>query len=221
MGNQIDLNRASKEWELTPQMYEDFLSSNSDERSALKFFANYPWPIFWTLCTTGGHFNYMFKEFPLGSRYRCDFAIVNCYSGLWEIKFIELEPVGSELFTKQGVFAKRLNGAIAQIRDWKEYYEINKSSVIDDLCSWMMNNDILLYHEGYENPSNYSGNYFRDPQTYVRVDYHIFIGRSEMMSKTDNTRKARVSGDLSIEIATYDRFKKVIETRYPMEKHFR
>jgi hypothetical protein len=214
------IDTKSREWEITPEIFNEFLNSNFDERAALKFFGNYPWPIFWTLCTTGGHFNYMFKEFPLGNRHVCDFVIVNCFSGLWEIKFIELEPIGEKLFTNKGVFAKRLNGAIAQVSDWKGYFETNKASVIDDLCLWMMKKDILKYHEGQENPSNYSGNHFRDPQTYVRSDYHVFIGKSGTISQKDNSRKARMSDNLSVEIATYDRILRVVHSRYPLRKHY-
>ena len=211
----------SREYQLTPELYHALLESNSDERSALAFFKEYPWPLFWTICTTGGHFNYMFKEFPLGSQFVCDFVIVNCYSGLWEVKFIELEPIGGELFTRKGDIAKRLNGAITQVNAWKAYFEMNKSMVIEDLCIWMKSKDLLKYHAAYDNPSNYSGNYFKDPKSYVSDDYFIFIGRSSNMTPDENTRKARLSQNMSTEVATYERLLPVVERRYPLKRYGR
>src|SRR5690242_15522384 len=63
----------------------------------------------------GGFPRYVAAEFPFGSDFRADFVTLCPFSGGWNIHFVELEPPGAALFTKQGVAARRLNAAIAQV----------------------------------------------------------------------------------------------------------
>jgi hypothetical protein len=56
-------------------------------------------------------------EFRIGSRFRCDFVVMQSYSGGWNIEFVELEPVNVSLFNKDRTPSKPLRIALNQIDD--------------------------------------------------------------------------------------------------------
>lgn len=155
----------------------------------------------------------MFREFPLGSRYRADYVILNSYSGVWEVKFIELEPVDDPVFTKSGVPSRRLSGAIKQVDDWAEYYDVHKEQVRSDLVYWAKNNDILGY-DTRDEPSNYSGDKLADPRSYLSESFHIIAGRRNNIDREGHRRKATYTSKHGIEIASYDRILDLAKVRY-------
>lgn len=196
-----------------PASLNSLLDTAVNERQLLSFFAKHPHAIYWTLCNQGGHCRYAFKEFPLGSRHVADFVLLNSYSGVWEVKFVELEPANTKIFTKTGVPAKRLSGAIKQIDDWCEYFDKHKDQVRSDLVRWAKEKDILSYSNG-DRPSNYSGNVLSDPATYLRLSAHVFIGRRHDLSPDEHGRKGRFSDRHNVEVATYDRILDLVRERY-------
>lgn len=196
-----------------PDEFRAWLDSQSGERGALEFFTNRPQTLYWTFCRAGGHCRFLFKEFPLGSRYKVDFVILNSYSGAWEVMFIELEPVDDQVFTKQGVPSKRLAGAIKQVDDWAEYFDVNKSQVRSDLVLWAQSKDILKY-DTREFICNMSGDYLCDPETYLKESFHIVIGRRDNISRPSHKRKATYTTKHGIEIVSYDRITELVNMRY-------
>lgn len=189
------------------------LDCATGERQLLRFFAKHPHAIYWTLCRMGGHCRYAFREFPLGSTYKADFVLLNSYSGVWEIKFVELEPASAKVFTKAGVPAKRFAGALKQVDDWFTYFERHKDQVRADLVRWALTKDLLGYDDG-ETPINDSANLLADPSTYLAVSSHIFIGRRHALSRDQHTEKGRFDSRRNVEVASYDRILDLVRSRY-------
>ena len=147
---------------------------------------------------------YVLKEFPLGSRFKTDFVALTSYSGMWEVHFIELEPHDDIVITKEGIPSNRLNKAISQTKDWKQYIEKNPTSIRGDLADWCMKKDLLGYYSKTTEPSNNTGDRLRSIETYVRFHYHIIIGsRKNVDSKKRNKINQLV--DHRTSIFTYGR----------------
>ncbi len=198
---------------IAPTEFESFLNIQKGERGISAFLKERPQLLYWATCRAGGHCRFVFREFPLGASFVCDFVVVNSYSGVWEVKFIELEPVDAQVFTKAGTAAKRLAGAVKQVDDWADYYETNKLQVRADLVEWAKTRDILGYSEG-KRPSNLSGDYLSDPLSYLAASFHIYIGRREMMDQAGHRRKAQYNSRHAVEVASYDRLLDLVKDRY-------
>lgn len=196
-----------------PASFEALLDNTKGEREISAFLGDHPHVLYWTLCRGAGHSRFVFREFPFGSSYVADFAVVNSYSGVWEVFFVELEPVDSKLFTKAGVPTNRVAGAIKQIDDWRMYLEGNKAGVRADLVRWAKNKDLLGYSDG-KDPCNYSNNRLSDPTTVLIDRYWMFAGRRNLTPSDDLARKATFSPGRHIEIATYDRMLDLVRMRY-------
>lgn len=180
--------------------------SGSGERGAMRFLSRHPEVLLWGFCRTGGHSKYVLKEFPFGSRFRADFVIPFSYSGVWEVHFIELEPVGDRIITKKGTPSVRLNSAIAQLNDWREYTERNRISIQQDLSQWCRKRDLLKWDTHDHDPCNYTGDYLRDPEIYIQFRFHIIIGRRAVATREIRRKMNQYCSDGYISIGTYDRF---------------
>lgn len=196
-----------------PKAFEALLDNSKGEREVSAFLKAHPQVLYWTLCRGSGHMRYVFREFPLGSSYVVDFAVVNSYSGAWEVHFVELEPVDSKLFTKASVPSKRVAGAIKQIDDWRMYFENHKSVVRADLVRWAKKRDLLGYDEGSD-PCNYSNDRLSDPNTILFDRYWMFAGRRAQTPSDHHARKATFAPGRLIEFATYDRLLDLVKARY-------
>ena len=206
---------------IEPNEFERILDEATGERGISEVLEVRPQTLYWTFCRAGGHCRYMFREFPLGSRYKADYVILNSYSGVWEVMFVELEPVDDSVFTKAGVPSKRLAGAIKQVDDWAEYYDDHKEQIRSDLVYWAKNKDILGY-DSREEPCNYSGDRLADPRSYLTESFHIVVGRRKKIDRDGHRRKATYTSKHGIEIASYDRLLDLAKVRYkspdPWEK---
>ena len=172
-----------------------------------------PQILYWTLSRGGGHDRYVFREFPLGSRYKVDFVVLNSYSGSWQVNFIELEPVDCRPLTKSGIPSARLAGALKQVEDWADYFSNNKEQVRADLVRWAKEKDILGYSNRSE-PCNFSGQFLAHPSTYISDHYTIFVGRREMLEAQQQKQKARYTQRYNVEVASYDRLLDLVRDRY-------
>ncbi|HZM01495.1 MAG TPA: Shedu anti-phage system protein SduA domain-containing protein [Candidatus Saccharimonadales bacterium] len=152
----------------------------------------------------GGFPRYVVAEFPFGSEFRADFVRLCPSSGAWDIDFVELEPPGSDLFTRQGVPAKRLNSAMAQVDTWRAFIETNRPSVLRDLSRFVQKKELVFRHRDHE-PANDVGQTLYDPKSWVRWSYFIVIGRRKLLSDDELRKKAAFLDHHNIVVLTYDR----------------
>ena len=184
--------------------------STSGERAAAKFLKDNAKIVLYTISWTSGHSKYVLSEFMLGSRYKADLVVLVSYSGAWDVHFIELENTDDKIITKEGKPSARLNSALSQVHDWEEYIELNQSSVKRDLAEACKKRDLLGWSCKDSEPSNFSGNLLRDPQTAVRFQYHIIIGRRDKIDETTRRKMNQYSKGIA-KIGSFDRFLDVAE----------
>jgi hypothetical protein len=84
--------------------------------------------------------------------------------------------------------------------------ERNEALVQEDLSRWFMTKDLLGWYAQDHEPSNYTGDYLRDPRTHVWFHYHIIIGRRVIATREVRRKMNQFSGGGYIRIGTYDRF---------------
>ncbi len=75
---------------VNPADFRRLLEGDATERQLHLYLRRHPWVLYWTVCPMSGHSRYILSGFPLGSRHKADFAILNSYSGAFEIMFVEL-----------------------------------------------------------------------------------------------------------------------------------
>ncbi|GAT62215.1 Shedu anti-phage system protein SduA domain-containing protein [Paludibacter jiangxiensis] len=183
---------------------QSILAETKGEGEISSFLAHNPNLIRWAVCRTGGHSTYVLKEFPFGSKYKADFVVPMSYSGAWEVNIIELEPPDDIVITKEGLPSNRLNKAISQINDWKEYIARNPLEFRMDLSNWCIKKDLLGFFNDKKTPTNNTGDLLNSPETAIFYNYYIFIGNRE---NVDNEKRRRVNQLRNeIEIFTYGRF---------------
>lgn len=122
------------------------------------------------------------------------------FQGGCSVHFLELEPPGARLFTKAGVAAGRLNGAITQVQEWMRFVAKNREVVLKEISKSMKQRELVFGH-GYDIYDN-TGRPIWDPKLWIHFHYHILIGRRKDMDEDQIERKAAYP---EINIATYDR----------------
>lgn len=137
-------------------------------------------------------YNFVLPKFKFGSDYISDFVVFTGQSYSYWIKLIELEPSTSQVFTKQGNYAQRLNHAIKQVDEWSDWIKRNEPYFRDCLQKALQK----------EYPS------FSETLDYTRrfiVSSKIVIGRRATLSVDDNKRRAQEYEKSNLDIITYDR----------------
>ena len=180
------------------------LENTTGERDIAKFLADYPSIMRWAVCKTGGHMTYVLKEFPFGSQYKADFLVPMSYSGMWEVNLIELEPHDDMVITKEGIPSNRLNKALSQIHEWRDYIEKYPLAFRNDLANWCKKKDLLGIEENNIEPSNFTGDLLRSPETYIKYNYFIFIGNRDNIDSEKRKRMNRIYSD-GIKVHSYGR----------------
>ena len=137
-------------------------------------------------------YNFVLPKFKFGSDYISDFVVFTGQSYSYWIKLIELEPSTSQVFTKQGDYAQRLNHAIKQVDEWSDWIKRNEPYFRDCLQKALQK----------EYPS------FSETLDYTRrfiVSSKIVIGRRATLSVDDNKRRAQEYEKSNLDIITYNR----------------
>lgn len=137
-------------------------------------------------------YNFVLPKFKFGSDYISDFVVFTGQSYSYWIKLIELEPSTSQVFTKQGDYAQRLNHAIKQVDEWSDWIKRNEPYFRDCLQKALQK----------EYPS------FSETLDYTRrfiVSSKIVIGRRATLSVDDNKRRSQEYEKSNLDIITYDR----------------
>lgn len=174
------------------------------ERSAVSGIKLFPQTLFWTTVTSGGHSKFVLYEFPLGSRYKADFVVVWSCSGKWEVTFVECENTDDKLINKNGTQTQRLNQAISQLADWRDYLANNKLQVQQDLAKWCATKDILCFSSGAY-ICNESGQQLSDINTVVDFKFKIIMGRRDNYSPEARKKMAQLESISGFSFSTYDR----------------
>lgn len=184
------------------------LEASSGERSVCAFLRKNPEVILWAFCH-GTHANYVLHEFPLGISYKVDFVVLSAYSGMWEVEFVEIEPVTDRIITKGGRPSKRLASAISQLGDWRAYVERNRLSLHRDLSDWCVKKDLLKWST-LNPPMNYTLDRLNDPGIQIRFRYAVVIGRRACITQ-DGWRKLGQHRSYETTIRTHDVFLDIAE----------
>lgn len=185
---------------------EHILTTCKGERRVAKFLKKHPEIVFWTFLRLGGHLHYVVPEFQLGKHFRADFVLLQSDSGRWHIHLVELEPIVDPVYNKDGTPSKRLRHAQKQIADWRMYKDTELSSLRIQLAEAAKISGGLQMNLKSSEPSSFSGKRLRDPLTSIDWNYHIVIGRRDLLSETAQTNRSRGLPYDRIEIVTYNRF---------------
>jgi len=158
----------------------DALGRSSGERIIHSYLKKHPDLLWGAFMNCGGHSDYVIPEFRIGSRFRCDFVVMQSYSGGWNIEFVELEPVSVSLFNKDRTPSKPLRVALNQIDDWKRFLETDGTTMRSQLADAAKKNDLLQpdLNLGKE-PSSFAGDDLRHPFTHIHAAYNIVFGRRD------------------------------------------
>ncbi len=178
------------------------ITTAEGEREVHRALEWYPWVV---MKLVTGDQSFVVSEFVLGSEYKADFIVADCFSGGWELHFIELEPPNLSPFNRKGDYAPRLNHAVGQIRKWKLFEERHdkRPYLMDQLGRAITTKD-LTWADGRE-PSDTAGGKITNPESIVVFNYHVIMGRRSHLSSELLTRKAGLIKTDLCELITYDR----------------
>ncbi|NER23910.1 MAG: DUF4263 domain-containing protein [Symploca sp. SIO1C2] len=190
----------------------DSLEQAKGEREIHSFLKEEPFLVWHTFMRSGGHSSYVIPEFSFAGKYRADFAVMQSFSGGWNIAFVELEPVDEKPFNQDGSPSPRLRSAIKQIDDWKNFVSDEKASLCSHLAGAARNNDTLYPERNLAREPSCVKMPLRDPKTYLCCEYFIVMGRrSHLEDERLTYAKSRYYANHDIRIFTYDHFIEVAE----------
>lgn len=187
------------------------LKALDGERDVAAFLRKNPEVVLWAFCKRGGHSMFVLHEFPIGITYKADFVVPFSYSGTWEVFFIELESVLDRVITKAGRPTQRLSSAVSQIGDWRDYVERNRPAIQRDLSDWCVRKDLLGFLNSRRPPSNNTGDFLKDPDSFIRFHYQVVIGRRSEITKEARRKLNQHRHWGAVEIRSYDLFLDIAE----------
>lgn len=197
------MSRRPKVLSLTSAL-ESALHASDGERAAAAFLRKNPRLIIWPFYH-GSHCQYVLHEFPLGINHKADFVVLSSYSAMWHVVFVELEPVNDKVITKGGRPSKRLNGAISQLGDWRDYIDRNRPALHRDLAARCKKTDLLKW-SSFREPSNYTGDLLKDPEIAIQFHFAIVIGRRANITPEQWRKVNQFRLHMDTEIRSYDAF---------------
>lgn len=138
-------------------------------------------------------------KFRFGSEFVSDFVIVTGHSYHYDIVLLELEPPTERPFTKAGRYARRTNGAIAQITDWLSWIYQHDDYFRSALAAQLTNKYGALQIKYPRGPMNYKIHQF--------VSAKIVIGRRNMLDERNDAHRGVLlqQTEKRIELVHYDR----------------
>ena len=138
------------------------------------------------------YYNIVIPKFRFGSNYVSDFVIITGQSYSYWINLVELEPPTVNLFTREGDYAKRLNHAIKQVDEWKDWINKYENYFKDSLVQAIKSID-----SSFDESFDYTRRFI--------ISKSIVIGRRSTLSSEDNKRRVIEREKSGLDIATYDR----------------
>jgi hypothetical protein len=157
----------------------------------------------------------------IGTSYRADFAVLSYDQGGCDVYLIELEPSHTALFTRDDTPARRLQGALGQVRDWDQWIKVNHQTFTRDLIRGAQS--LPIYPERSANGSFLLVEPDRLEQTWRSfggyelggIKYSIIIGRWSQLSQAHRERLVylnRHDGALQ-QIRTYEQLARLASIR--------
>jgi hypothetical protein len=108
---------------IAPQI-KHLLDTVPDEGTWQKFLNNNPEPIGWIFALGISPVTLVRPQFRLGSDYVVDFMVVD--TPQWtQVTLVEIEAPSTVAFKENGQYAKRLNEAVSQTTNWKNWARNN------------------------------------------------------------------------------------------------
>ena len=187
--------------QVSDQFEQILEQENSTEREVHAFLKQFPYVLI-HLFNKSWNFYHIFPEFRLGTDFRADFAVVSANSGRWEVILIELEGPRDSLYTKQGLPNRKLNWAIRQTNDWRDFVSEQKDCLRREVAK-LVEPFNTYSHNNMMGKGGVPGHVeLLHPETYISYDYCVVIGNSRFFSDSD--RKAHKQ-NRDRTVATYDR----------------
>ena len=171
--------------------YQRYLSNCSLSELDIKHFIQdnhyyfIPASVF-TLFNFGHHDAFLFKEFPLGTRYVADYLLIGKSSDGYSFVFVEFEHPYRNITLQDGELGEAFRKGINQVKDWKRFLESQFNAVSDELKK-NSNTNINLPDEMYTydssrmnyvvvagKRSDFNENTYRIRREYIR-DNNIFL----------------------------------------------
>lgn len=189
----------------------ELLATNPAEEALHAFLCRYPGFLLGMFGTNdGGDLAFISKP-RIGTRFVGDFVIVQVFQGGATIRLIEIETSHARLFTNDLRPAERLQIAMKQLDEWREWIEPNKlsfvRSIIDTAC------DAPLYSPDCEDqkscrfmtPDEVRGlwNAFRGFE-HPYLNYSAIIGRWSQLIPKEKERFLSKFGRYGDVILTFD-----------------
>ncbi len=187
------------------------LEQTKGEREIHNFLKKEPLLVWATFMNCGGHSDYVISEFSLSGKYRADFVVMQSFSGGWNVAFIELEPVDLKPFKNDGSPSDRLDGAIKQINNWRNFEEDEGPSLRSHLADIAKKHDMLYPEHNLAREPWCVKMPLRDPRTYLCCEYFIVMGRRSHFDEELIHVKSKFVRHHNAKILTYDRFIDVAE----------
>jgi len=192
-------------------MLEALLAKTEGEREITAFLKKHP-AILLDALVRFGDGSCVVADFPFGTEFKADFAVLAPFSGGWEVHFVELEPPDAHLFNADGTAAKRLNQAIAQVSEWRTFIEKNRSTVLRDLTRFAKDRDLVRGPREQE-PTCHVGWPIDHPRAAHIRHYDIVIGRRNTLSDQEVERKSAFKENHQIDVMTFDRLLEAARNR--------
>lgn len=186
---------------LSEQFGSIALGEGATERDVHAFLKRYPYVLI-HLFNKSWNLYKIFPEFRLASDFRADFVIISADSGSWHARFIELEGPHDSPYTRSGIPTQKLNWAIHQTNDWRDFTRTNKANLVHEFAK-------LIKPLGRPAQNNLMGRgvpadvEIEHPKTYIHFDYHVVIGNSRNFTEAQRNAHAHYSGLNGV--VTYDR----------------
>lgn len=176
----------------TCKKYKDLLSDVSINELSIKRFIQdnrfyyIPASIF-SLFDFGHHDAFLFKEFPLGTRYVADYLLIGKSSGGYSFVFVEFEHPYIKITLQNGELGEAFRKGINQVTDWKRFLESNFSAISDELkkhCNTKINmpDEMYTFDSSRMNyvvvagkRSDFNENTYRVRREYVRDNNIILL----------------------------------------------
>ena len=171
-----DVLKSSKEEDM-----QNFLENNS-QLLVKAFCKNFPYG------------SKVLPKYKFGNEYVSDFVIISHVSHSFRVTLIELEPPTEKIFTKSGVYGKRLNQAMKQIDDWIDWIENNYDYFLKGLQKNIdKDSRMFMFSQGG----------FRR----CLINTVIIIGRREYLTAENDKRRSMEykKNKYNLDITTYDR----------------